>query len=170
MYKELLELQRILDNDIAKAHKLENKNVLRERTLALAVEFAEFANELSSFKYWKKNKKINEHDLYEEFADVLHFFFSLYLIVEDDPKADVESVKAMDHNGDEIVKFSLDFYGAVSKIYDEKHKKNINVDALNESYSILLSIALQANMNIDKIKEFYIMKNKINHERIANNY
>ena len=76
-YTKLLNLQKSLDDTIHKAHEVSIEDIWKERTVALIVEFSEFANELSVFKYWKKNKEIDKSKMYEEYSDVLHFIFSL---------------------------------------------------------------------------------------------
>lgn len=45
--------------------------------LALYTEIGEFANEVESFKYWKINKRFNRKNMLEEWADCVHFTFSI---------------------------------------------------------------------------------------------
>lgn len=44
--------------------------------IALLVEIGEFANELKTFKHWKKDKTINLPKAQEELIDCLHFYLS----------------------------------------------------------------------------------------------
>lgn len=162
-YKKLMDLQYNLDKSMDEAHSLLKRNILKEKTIALIVEFSEFANELGSFKYWKKNKKINVENLYLEYADVLHFLFSFFVSNDIDPN-DIETA---DYEAENIMQAFLDFNRVASNIYNNE---SINKESLRNSYSILLSIAKVYDLDDFKIEEYYIMKNKINYDRIANNY
>jgi len=73
----LQEEQKKLDAFIHQENGLEMKDTFFLRKIALLVEIGETANELKSFKYWKKNKSINLEKVQEELVDCLHFFLSL---------------------------------------------------------------------------------------------
>ncbi|WNE40271.1 MAG: hypothetical protein GBAus27B_000338 [Mycoplasmataceae bacterium] len=63
---------------------IRNNNItdIKERSgfvrskIALLVEIGEFANELKTFKHWKKDKTINFPKAQEELIDCLHFYLS----------------------------------------------------------------------------------------------
>lgn len=99
-FNDLLELQRILDNEVSKPR--DNGFVPRERNeidilLALDDEFQEWLKELPNeynFKTWKQKEYSREKEL-EEFVDVL-FFFLQYVNYEtetyDESKEDFEEI------------------------------------------------------------------------------
>ena len=64
-----------LDKAVKEAHKM-NQDYSNQMIIALYTEVGEFANEIQSFKYWKKSKNIDQNNLLEEFADGLHFLIS----------------------------------------------------------------------------------------------
>ena len=171
-HKKLLEMQRELDNEIRKNHNIEemDKNdILRKKTLALLVEFSEFTNSLSDFKYWKKNKNIDVDHVYEEFADILHFIYSFYLLT---PEEFNNSQIVIEDCGDPIAA-SLEWFKISETIINwnnDSKSEVINIDNLNKSFGLLLSIANKYEMNIDRIEESYIKKNKVNFQRLLNNY
>lgn len=80
--KELLRMQETLDNKImARFYSLgcniSTKELLNDKLLALFAEVGEFANELSSFKYWKQYHVENRNKALEEFADICFFLLSI---------------------------------------------------------------------------------------------
>ena len=168
-YTKLLELQRKLDLNILKTHKVSNQEIAHKKNVALIVEFSEFTNELQDFKYWKKNKNINIDDIYEELSDVLHFIFSYYASNEEGC-SNIETIDQMEpyDYSDNISIAFLRFNEVASKIV--LPNGNINYNSLDESYRILLSIIDYFKLEYKKIEENYIRKNEINFERIKNNY
>jgi len=69
--------QKKLDIFIHQQNGLEMKDTFYLRKIALLVEIGEVANELKSFKYWKKDKNVSLEKVQEELIDCLHFFLSL---------------------------------------------------------------------------------------------
>ena len=74
-FKSIIDQQILLDKAIKEAHKI-NQDYSNQMIIALYTEVGEFANEIQSFKYWKKSKNIDQNNLLEEFADGLHFLIS----------------------------------------------------------------------------------------------
>ena len=73
---EMRRLQRKLDTRVKKENDIPaDANLNIEKFLALKTELFELANEIESFKYWKKNK--NKTNQLEEACDVLHFILSI---------------------------------------------------------------------------------------------
>lgn len=60
--KELLEMQRVLDEAILKEHgNIYNKKIADQMKIALFVELGELMNEMpTKFKHWKKTAKDNQ--------------------------------------------------------------------------------------------------------------
>lgn len=76
MIKELIELQREVDQLIQEKISLSFENTLDKRKIAFKVELSEFANEVGFFKYWKKSHKQNHERIKDEWADCLAFLLS----------------------------------------------------------------------------------------------
>src|SRR5690625_3078739 len=72
-------MQQKLDEYIQKKQSLEEKDLFEQKVLALIVELGELANETRSFKFWSKNKKLNDEAILEEYVDGIHFILSLGL-------------------------------------------------------------------------------------------
>ena len=66
-----------MDQDIASRHKVSYESTFAERVLALLVELGEFANETRCFKYWSEKPPSPKERILDEYADALHFFLSL---------------------------------------------------------------------------------------------
>jgi dimeric dUTPase (all-alpha-NTP-PPase superfamily) len=80
--QEFLNLQDKLDIEImlnctARGVKITDNEILNSKLVALFTEAGEFANEVQSFKYWKKNKNIDDDKVLEELADIYFFLFSI---------------------------------------------------------------------------------------------
>ena len=73
---EIRHLQNNLDIKVKNENDIPmDANLSIEKFLALKTELFELANEIESFKYWKKNK--NKTNQLEEACDVLHFVMSI---------------------------------------------------------------------------------------------
>ena len=73
---EIRHLQSNLDIRVKNENDIPmDANLSIEKFLALKTELFELANEIESFKYWKKNK--NKTNQLEEACDVLHFVMSI---------------------------------------------------------------------------------------------
>ena len=94
---EMRRLQRKLDTRVKKENDIPaDANLNIEKFLALKTELFELANEIESFKYWKKNK--NKTNQLEEACDVLHFILSIAI---DNRVELVEEKNPGDYNTDE---------------------------------------------------------------------
>ena len=75
--KELLEMQRVLDESIFKEHGI-TEYPLENMKLALFDELGELLHEFpTKYKHWKKTAVDNREKGLEEYVDVLHFALSL---------------------------------------------------------------------------------------------
>jgi len=77
--QELQNEQQKLDEFIIQKKNLtdiDNKVGFIRTKIALLVEIGEFANELATFKHWKKSTEINLEQAREELIDCLHFYLS----------------------------------------------------------------------------------------------
>ena len=82
--KNLQSEQKKLDEFIREKYLQRNDTISYDKKdsflrvkIALLVEIGEFANELKTFKHWKKQTEINWEKAKEELIDCLHFFLSL---------------------------------------------------------------------------------------------
>ena len=147
--KKMLKTQKELDAALFEKGGLKEYPIEQIKT-AYRVELGEALQEWKSFKYWKKNKGIIDiNKLLEEIADCLHFALSLE---------------------DEIRNYN---YEAVFKHYDEYDLYEI-IDNCFTIYGTVLgdtiALGLKLGFTPDQLEEAYYKKNKINWDRIANNY
>lgn len=160
-FKKIIEQQKKLDKAIIDAHsiKIGTEEINEKMIVALFTEIAEFANEVQSFKYWKKTKQINYENMLEEYADGLHFLISF----------------AIKHKSHEIIEAKI-YYEDINKQFIkmfssiEKLSNQISKNNIEESIAIYLGLAKLLNINDDQIEQAYLLKNKKNFERIKNNY
>lgn len=160
---EMLELQRGLDEKIRENNDIpKEQNLNLEKFLAIKTEIFELANEVESFKFWKKNKgKTNQ---LEEACDVLHF--ALSLAIDND-------VELVEHSQGE--KYSPDKYdsnelfGIMDCMVSDMYLSNDYIE-LNSLLLMLGVIVNKCGYDISKLYEAYIGKNKVNHTRQDNNY
>jgi dimeric dUTPase (all-alpha-NTP-PPase superfamily) len=80
LLNKLQEKQQKLDDFIIEKKGIIDSNTLKARLrlkVALLAEIGELANELATFKHWKKSQETNISKCQEELIDCLHFFLSL---------------------------------------------------------------------------------------------
>ncbi|WP_096385783.1 dUTP diphosphatase [Mycoplasmopsis bovigenitalium] len=128
-------------------------------SLALLVEFAEFANEVQCFKYWKKHKEINHSAILEEFADVLHFLGSYAYKLEVHPIIEPKIVSK--YPTDQI----LEIFKIASNL-----KSEINKETIADLLALSLGCAKLLNYSDEDIVKWYEIKNQKNFDRIKNHY
>lgn len=149
-----------LDKKINETHQvIKNDDWRIKAILALYVEVGELANEIQSFKYWKKNKTINNEFVKEEYADGLHFLLSFAI--------DLDINKNI-----EAVVLSQDINIQFIKIFDiiNQLQNEYNSNTVKKALELYLGIAKLINLSDKEIEIAYLNKNKINFERIKNNY
>lgn len=157
-FKKIIDKQKELDKAIKNAHSLDidHKN---EMIIALYVEIGEFANEVQSFKYWKKQKNIILDNMLEEYADGLHFLMSFAIKYNCS-----DNIEALVLSKDINIQF-LQMYKIVYKL-----SKKITTKTIEKSIAIYLGLAKILNLQDHEIEQAYLRKNKKNFERIKNNY
>ena len=152
--KKMLEAQEELDKAMFDYSGLKEYPIEQIKT-AYRVELGEVLQEAKMFKYWKKNKGvINPTRILEELADCLHFALSLENKVEN--------------------------YSYLSEFTDEDFKEYERyslyeiIDTCFTLYSTVLAdtidLGLKLGYSLDDLEKAYYDKNKINWERINNNY
>lgn len=163
-FKSLTKMQEKLDKVIVGEDVYSKDEVMEKMRLALLVEIGELANEVASFKYWKKSHKRDKEKILMEEADCMHFILSLVnfnnkegAMDEIIEKFDITKLKAPTE------KQELDDYFV--SLYGECMEGNIG--------GVLHALVLTNRELGYTDKEFidaYIVKNKINHDRVANKY
>lgn len=158
-FTNIFKMQKALDQTILNNIAIEKSELQISRLLALIVEISEFANEISSFKYWKKHKKLQWEKVVEEFVDGIHFFCSLAMELNLSP---IIKSKIVSQN------INQQFLAVFKSIIDlTKKYKNKNIAT---SFSLYLGLARLCQISNEDIENFYVAKNKINYQRVANNY
>ncbi len=157
-FKLIIDQQLLLDAALKEAHNI-NQDYSNQMIIALYTEVGEFANEVQSFKYWKKSKQIDQEKLLEEFADGLHFLMSFAI----KKKCDC-IIEPLVLSNDINVQI-LEMYKSIYKLCKNISKRNIT-----KSIAIYIGIAKILNISDDVIIQSYMLKNKKNFERIKNNY
>jgi dimeric dUTPase (all-alpha-NTP-PPase superfamily) len=76
---DLFKMQKRLDTYIEENNGVE-RDVFREKLLALTVELAELANETRCFKFWSRKGPSPKPVLIEEYVDSIHFLLSLGIL------------------------------------------------------------------------------------------
>ena len=147
--KKMLKTQKELDAALFEKGGLKEYPIEQIKT-AYRVELGEALQEWKSFKYWKKNKGIIDiNKLLEELSDCLHFALSL----ENEIK---------NYNYEEVFKYydKYDLYEIIDKCF------TIYGTVLGDT----IALGLKLGFTLDQLEEAYYKKNKINWDRIANNY
>ena len=180
---EMRRLQRKLDTRVKKENDIPaDANLNIEKFLALKTELFELANEIESFKYWKKNK--NKTNQLEEACDVLHFILSIAI---DNRVELVEEKQPGDYNTDEydmndlwndnedirslksLILFGIRGMGMldcmISDMFIEKDWED-----LNQILLVLGVVVNKCGYDIEDLYKCYKDKNKENHKRQDNKY
>ena len=160
---EIRHLQNNLDIRVKNENNIPmDANLSIEKFLALKTELFELANEIESFKYWKKNK--NKTNQLEEACDVLHFVMSIAidndveLIEEKQP----ENYNPDDYDMNDLIGM-LDCM--ISDMFIEKDWED-----LNPLLMVLGIVVNKCGYDVEDLYKCYKSKNKENHARQDNKY
>ena len=151
--KKMLEAQKELDAALFQKGGLKEYPIEQIKT-AYRVELGEALQEWKSFKYWKKNKGIIDiNKLLEELSDCLHFALSLENEIKNYNYKEVteEEFKYCD---------KYDLYEVIDRCF------TIYGSALCDT----IALGLKLGFTLDQLEKAYYKKNKINWDRVANNY
>lgn len=154
--KEMLKAQKKLDGaNFKKAGIIEYP--LEEVKTAYRVELAEALQEWKGFKYWKLTRgEADREKLLEEIADCIHFALSLenYYQCYDESEEDI-----IDFNTEVLLKGKF-IYREIEQCF------GCRLQVIRDT----LRLGLKLGFTLDELEEAYYKKNKINWERIKNNY
>ena len=178
--KNLQSEQKRLDEFIREKYLQRNDAISHDKKdsflrvkIALLVEIGEFANELKTFKHWKKQKEVNWDKAKEELIDCLHFYLSLINNYQID-FADYQSEKLTPETSyNELL---MEFFLAATQlpikipnlltIPEKKEHKNIFYNL----WKVFDKIFQKLGMEEKEVEKVYKEKNKINWERQRQSY
>lgn len=154
--KELLEMQRVLDDAILKEHgKVYDETIAEQNKIALFVELGEMMNEVETlFKHWKKKPKYNREKALVEYVDALHFQMSLmnYYNIGINPKLNYYEVYPSKFCFYELLLACVDYCGFWIGL------------------RYLFNIGNILGFTWEEIYNTYKKKNAVNYERLRNGY
>lgn len=159
--KELLEMQRVLDEAILKEHgNIYDEKIADQMKIALFVELGELMNEMpTKFKHWKKTAKDNREKALVEYVDCLHFALSLTNHSKTQGKFDdcYESYSDLVH---------LNYSWILTCIIWECEEES----NCNQILGHLFILGNKLGFTWSEIYEAYKAKNAVNYERLKNGY
>lgn len=157
--KELLEMQRVLDEAILKEHGLVyNGAIANKMKIALFTELGELMNELPTrFKHWKKTAVDNHEKALVEYVDALHFQMSLFNCYES--KIDE---KIHNYDDEEESLFCDDILECLIKAVSFCDNKT--------GLSYLFDLGKNLGFTWEEVYNAYKDKNQVNYERLKSGY
>lgn len=158
--EELYKHQYKLDLDIQEKHKVTYEDTLNKRLLAFYVELSELANATRCFKFWSFKPSEEKARLLDEYADALHFILSIGISLD----MCVEEVTYFELNDDITSSFLICINLFNEFILDKTFDKYIEV------LSYFLSMMSVLGFTSKEVNDAYLLKLKVNHERVNNNY
>lgn len=157
--KELLEMQKVLDDSIFKAKGIE-EYPLENMKIALFVELGELMNELpTKFKHWKSSAVDNREKALVEYVDCLHFALS---VTYHQNLYNTNDMMKKWHDYEELSKEADEY--AITEILE-----NIVTSRLTKLHHLLI-LGNKLGFTWEEIYNAYIAKNKVNYERLKNGY
>lgn len=158
-FLELFEMQRELDVFIEKTQNI-NRDVFKEKGLALMIELAELANETRCFKFWSTKGPSEREVILEEFVDSIHFLLSLGnakgLSLEEWPEV---------KNKVDLTEWFLRTQEAILTFI-----QNPTTNTYRDVWQYYGVLAFNLDFTLDDIIQAYFAKNEKNYERQRNGY
>ncbi|KGR76819.1 dUTP diphosphatase [Ureibacillus sinduriensis] len=158
-FLELFEMQRELDVFIEKTQNI-NRDVFKEKGLALMIELAELANETRCFKFWSTKGPSEREVILEEFVDSIHFLLSLGnakgLSLEEWPEV---------KNKVDLTDWFLQTQEAILTFI-----QNPSANTYRDVWQYYGVLAFNLDFTLDDIIQAYFAKNEKNYERQRNGY
>lgn len=157
---EMFQVQRELDETIAKNHQISYQTTRDRRILSLLVEVGELANATRCFKYWSYKPSEAKEVVLDEYADGLHFLLSLGVDISTSKKA----YSLTEHLSDLTMQFHLVY----SKIESFKNSQDENsYIAMFQAYLNLIPLL---GSTWEEVREAYYKKLGENYHRQETNY
>ncbi|MCV3743492.1 dUTP diphosphatase [Ureaplasma sp. ES3154-GEN] len=159
-FRHIFNLQKQLDETILKYANHDHLiDIARPRLLALLVEVGEFTNELQTFKYWKKQKQINQQKMLDELADVLHFAAAISLDLNVEP---LIQAKIIDQDLTEQI---IGIYNGISLLAQNYSKQNMTT-----VMQLIYGLCILLELDTQTITNAYKQKNQVNYQRVQSGY
>lgn len=156
--KELLEMQRVLDQSIFDAKGI-TEYPSENMKIALFVELGELMNEFpTKFKHWKSSAVDNREKGLVEYVDCLHFALSLVNYWNTRVPTDFERYAYQD------LKQNVDDY-TYTQLFRLINGRNAPLTLI-----WLFVLGNKLGFTWEEIYQTYKKKNEINYERLRNNY
>ncbi len=158
-FKQLFKMQSELDNFIEKTQNI-NRDVFKEKGLALMIELAELANETRCFKFWSTKGPSEREVILEEFVDSIHFLLSL------------GNAKGLSLDGWPEVKDKEDLTNWFLRTQEAiltfiQNPSRHSYEIVWQYYGVL---AFNLNFTLEDIIQAYLAKNEKNYERQRTGY
>lgn len=151
--KELLEMQRVLDENIYTTHNVEYDE--KKSYLALIDEIGELNHELKAeWCWWKKTvKPVDREKVLEELVDVWHFALSIFY---------------QNHCGVGISKQTIQYFEDLElcELYLCLIRKVQKICLLE----MILALTYKLGFDFEDVYKCYKKKNEVNWQRLKNNY
>lgn len=158
--QQLFSMQKELDHFIETTQKIE-RDVFKEKGLALMVELAELANETRCFKFWS-TKGPSEHDvILEEYVDSIHFILSLGLLKG---YTSIEKWPVVEEKRDLTETFLMTQDYILTFVNDPTEDRYL---AIWQCYGLL---AYNLGFTFEDVVSAYIEKNEENYNRQRSGY
>lgn len=158
--KEILLLQKKLDENIHQKHNINPIDVLKKRKLALIVEVCEMINVNRCFKFWSVKSDYDKDKLGDEFVDCLHFILSLSLHYKlDNTEFEIKEEK---YTKEQLTTKTLELIECGLKINSKQDCSNFIIK--------LFELAYTFGFSANDIINYYIKKNEVNFQRQKDNY
>lgn len=189
---KMLKMQKALDKRILeeKGLNLSDFELFELTRTALIVEVSEATNVAEFFKHWKDTRgnkadgdKTHEETLKEEFSDALHFLLSMINqatelnnnLTKDDQNHIDNSLDFYEGTEAYINKlYKLEFEGtAKTLMFNELIYLIMGVSRTSPELSVLFTFIDYANacgVTFDDLYDAYMIKNKVNYERLESGY
>ena len=155
----LFPLQKELDEEIHALHGVSYQTTKSRRLLALLVEFGEFANETRCFKFWSLKGPSPKEVMLDEYADGLHFYLSLGLIL---------GVAHLSYSPIELG----DKTEAILRAYEKAVALHSKFDEKTyvEGFQSFLDLYPLFGFTAEEVKKAYLAKLSVNHKRQEEKY
>jgi len=159
----LFSMQKDLNTRIVEEHKLEDKNLSKQRMLAFLVELGELANETRCFKYWSKRPASEKEIILEEYVDGLHFVLSIGL---DNDYIDIKMPEVVNLQ-DKMDK--LELTDLFLSLY-QWGSKPLSNNEFQQFFEEFLGLGVKLGFSFEEVEAAYLKKNIVNHERQDSGY
>ncbi|MCG7346060.1 dUTP diphosphatase [Sporosarcina sp. ACRSL] len=156
----LFTMQRELDAYIEKKQSV-NKDVFKEKGLALLVELAELANETRCFKFWSTKGPSEREVILEEYVDSIHFLLSLGIV----KKLEMLKVWPVGEVEGDLTEVFLKTVNAI-----QEFMLKTDMESYENVWIHYGAIANRMGISYIEIMEAYIEKNQENYKRQQTGY